>query len=127
VSRWLSCSDFFSRQAQIAQFAAHHAGTGRHAFDLGYTGTQFGQSHVGLALNFGAQERRTVAEGTAWSVPLRQRCAGARLTPTPPPFLDGGKVNAEGFGNFALVLLTGFDRGDDTPTGLENKVAWLPV
>jgi hypothetical protein len=69
-----------------------------------------------LALDFGAQKRRTVVEGTSWSVPLRQGCAGASLTPTPPPFLDGGKVNAEGFGNFALVLFAGFDRGDDAPT-----------
>jgi hypothetical protein len=69
-----------------------------------------------LALDFGAQERRTVVEGTSWSVPLRQGGAGASLTPTPPPFLDGGEVNAEGLSNFDLVLFAGSDRGDDTPT-----------
>src|SRR5437867_11652528 len=70
VSRWLSWSDFFSRQMQMLQLSTHHAGTRLHPFDLCGAYTQFGEGDVRLFLGFGADEFRTGMESAFRSVGL---------------------------------------------------------
>lgn len=65
MSRWLSWSDFFSRQIQQLQFAAHHAGADCDAVGLLHPLAQLVQGDIRLPGDFGAQPSRIRGQGAA--------------------------------------------------------------
>jgi len=112
VSRWLSWSDFFSRQVQDLQFPTHHADTGReapHGFD---PFTQFGQTHIGLLFHFGAEEVVAGLQGAGWAAGVGQRGTTAAIPPAIQPLFEGGLMDAEPGCHFGFGAFAGVVRGD---------------
>jgi len=109
VSRSLAWSDFFSRQTQLRQLAAHHARTCFHLLLVESAFTQFRKRNVGLLFDLGTEEGATSLEGPVRTVDLGVCNNLARCALSMQPFLDRRHADSESSSYGGLGLVTLFD------------------
>ena len=114
VSRWLSCSDFFSRQTQMLQLSAHRAGTDFHSRALGHASAKFAEREIGLLPDFRPKEWCIVLERPFRTVPLRPRRRLTSLSFSAQPFFKGRQTDMKTRGDEGLGLLASESFGQDT-------------